>query len=438
MTTAAPLFMRMLGRVVRGLALLLGVLILLASAWLLYLASFDERLSPEVASWLARPPRTLPATGHQAFYTALGLRAKGDPAEEGLAAWIDAQRRVGTGDVATAPDHLPLPELPSCRAVSLCIAHLDALANRQQLLADHALLLQRYQRLHGADSISRPPLAEHSFDVLPLVLHLRVHRLWQLQQLQRWQQGETTAVLQAVAADTRLWLNSVRDATSLLDAVIASSIVLANHELLAWLQHKEASTRSRQTGLWQQALTVSPTQAMDLQLMLWGESRAFIQLLDKARESDKTDGSGPVVARSAADVLQKRNRTINSLYQRQQRLRQELRLAPAQLASLQPEHPPECKAGPQYLRNPVGTLLQCMAGDGHYHAVAWNLHKAEGLRRLLLVNSQMSDAHLPDGPVTVAMSLRSPWDGSLPQLAGGKLQFDWPCPQCKQRTLRLP
>lgn len=432
-------------RIARTILLTMAVLgggsILLLLVWLVANILFDQNLLPEARRWYAQPPRALPADASNGFYAALGARAVGerDGEHSGRELWARIQHAAQHDKPKPQqPPQLELPPLPQCKGGTPCLRQLREKVDSASLIKTHGTLLQRYQALHAYHSISRPLLPANTLELTDIALHPRIARLWQLQQVQYWQQGDAPGVLQEVAADLRLWQNSVNDATTLLDAALASALVRQAYELLAELQSLRPDLVHEHAAQWRQLLASSPTAHHDAQLMLWGELRAMLQTQEKAWKNSQQVADKPLAKwLTAAPFLQK-NRSLNQLYRQQLRVQQQLRLPPAQLAGIKDSAGPECEAGLRYAINPIGRIINCLQADNAFHSSIWHLHHAEALRRLLLLHSQLGTQPLKDGPLSVDRALRNPWDGRAPEVKNGRVHFYWPCPNCPRAELTLP
>lgn len=448
-------------RTFKTLLALVGLLVSLFLGLALYNHYSDEDLSPEAATYFSTPIIKVPLPETNAVFAVWGLRAAEgkDPHAEGLAYWKRAQLAIKAKQpVPEVPTDLPLPEvLPQCpKGVSDCQSWLMGQVNVEELVKKHRVVLDRYRQLTKYDNFVSPHAGTESLHGPFAFQSLGVHRLWELDQLQRLQQGQDVAeLLSEIAIDISFWTKANGESRLLIDKMLANSFIQQDYQLLALIAFNYPRIPKEYSAVWNALLAPLPASFFDMRSAMWGEHSTSFHLFHEIA----VDGSGGNAwfaggehKQDRWETLEKRisfwfyqeHATQNSLYQRILKIRAIQQLPPSRLAHLQDSDIFDAECGESslaMLKNPIGKTLVCIS------FIDWSLyplklHRTDAMRRLVVIQTQFLQ-HEPSEYAQIIQNLPpdllNPQNGKPPRLdlKAHFLEFDWVTRDGQSKPLRV-
>lgn len=447
-------------RTFKTLLALVGVLVCLFFGLALYNHYSDEELSPEASAYFSKPIVTIPPPETNAVFAVWGLRvAEGkDPHAEGLAYWKRAQLAIkAKKSVPEAPVDLLLPEFPQCPKAELaCQSWLMGQVNVEGLVKKHRVVLDRYRQLTQYTSFVSPHAGIESLHGPFAFQSLGVHRLWELDQLQRLQLGQDAAeLLSEIAADITFWTKANSESRLLIDKMVANSFIQQDYQLLALIAFKYPRIPKEHSAVWNALLVPLPASFFDMRSAMWGEHSTSFHLFHEIAVDGSVgntwDADGEhkqdrwqMFAKRISFWFYQEHATQNSVYQRMLKIRAIQQLPPSRLAQLKDSDMFDAECGETslaMLKNPLGKTLVCIS------FIDWGLyplklHRTEAMRRLLMIQTQLLQ-HEPSEYAQIIQNLpadlRNPQNGKPPRLdlKAHLLEFDWATRVGESKPLRV-
>lgn len=447
-------------RTLKTLLALVGLLVCLFLGLALYNHYSDEDLSPEAAAYFSTPMIKVPPSETNAVFAVWGLRvAEGkDPHAEGVAYWKRAQSAIkAKKSVPEAPVDLPLPEFPQCPKGELaCQSWLMGRVNVKELVKKHRVVLDRYRQLTQYASFVSPHAGIESLHGPFAFQSLGVHRLWELDQLHRLQQGQDAAeLLREIATDISFWTKANGESRLLIDKMLANSFIQQDYQLLALIAFKYPRIPKEYSAVWNALLVPLPASFFDMHSAMWGEHSTSFHLFHEIA----IDGSGgnawfagvehkqdrwQAFAKRVSLWFYQEHATQNSFYQRILKIRAIQQLPPSRLAQLKDSDMFDAECGETslaMLKNPIGKTLVCISFMD-WSLYPLKLHRTEAMRRLVVIQSKLlqhEPAEYAQLIQNLPADLRNPQNGKPPRLdlKARLLEFDWATRDGGSKPLRV-
>lgn len=417
----------------------------------------DEELSPEAAAYFSKPIISPPLPENNAVFSIWGIRgeAGADTHALGVAYWNHAQLALRAQQpVPEAPADLPLPQFPKCpKGEMRCFAWLGSHVDVATMARQHHLLLQRYRALRKNLSSVSPNQGLVGMAAPLPVIHSDIRRLWELETLRYWNEGEDQFFLNEIAADTLFWTNTASNAAMVIDKALANAYIQTNYSLLAEAALSQPQRFRKHIAEWQLFLTPLPAAFFDMRGAMWGEHAAFLCELHnnfvlQTGVKDSASGERPRASRVAAQKmvrwLYQENATKNQLYRYMLKIQDIQKRSPDQIVRVKDEEifDKDFRHLPLHvIKNPLGKIMLGIT-ETDWSTYVLNLYRTDAKRRLISVQALLLN-HEPAEYASLIQNLpadlRNPQTGKPPRLdlKAHLLEFDWVTRDGESKPLKV-